>query len=430
MITHEHGWAFEGEPLKVFLDRELIARGGTMHIAVSRADQERMTSIERIKPKDTVFVPNGISEPLPAPSGKDVRAELGIAPDTPLVGTMGFLRYPKAIDNLVRAADPLRRLVPGVKVLVAGDGPDRPMVEGLIDELDLHDTVMLLGLRSDVPDLLAALDVAVCPSDSEGSPLSIMEYMDAGLPVVSTNVGGVPDLIDDGVHGLLVPRRDPEALARAMAELLRDRRARRGDGPRGPRAARARVRHRRDGPQRGEPLRGPVCQSRAADGLARDARDRCGAPRRRPGPLLGRPARPSALVGAALRACIAAASGTRRPSSAGTWSNGFYREVWEDAAERLGGAGHRPGSGFLEITADGVSTRVWRQLTAVDEAVSLRLALDKARVHKLLVERGVTVPEHREIDRLDAAAGLDFIAAVGGRLLPEALRRVPAAAPG
>ncbi len=222
VVTHEHGWAFEGERLKVFLDRELIARGGTVHVAVSRADEERMTSIERIKPKDTIFIPNGIS-PLPSPSGKDVRAELGIAPEVPLVGTMGFLRYPKAIDNLVRAADPLRRMVPGVKVLIAGDGPDRPMVEGLIEELDLHDTVVLLGLRSDVPDLLATLDVAVCPSDSEGSPLSIMEYMDAGLPVVSTNVGGVPDLIDPGVHGLLVERRDPHALAQAMAELLNDR---------------------------------------------------------------------------------------------------------------------------------------------------------------------------------------------------------------
>ena len=73
----------------------------------------------------------------------------------------------------------------------------------------------------------------------------------------------------------------------------------------------------------------------------------------------------------------------------------FYREVWDDAADRLGARVTDLGSGFLEIAADGVSTRVWRQLTAVDEAVSLRLALDKARVHKLLVGRGVTVPEHR-----------------------------------
>jgi glycosyltransferase involved in cell wall biosynthesis len=222
VITHEHGWAFEGEPLKRFLDRELIARGSSTFIAVSREDQRRMKDVEGIDPSDTTFVPNGIT-PLPAPSGHDVRAELGIPAEAPLVGTIGFLRYPKAIDNLVRAAAPLRDAVPGVRVLIAGEGPDRPAIEQLMDELDLHGTVMLLGLRSDVPDILAALDVAVIPSDSEGSPLSVMEYMDAGLPVVGTRVGGIPDLIDDGVHGLLVPRRDPEALASAMATLLNDR---------------------------------------------------------------------------------------------------------------------------------------------------------------------------------------------------------------
>jgi cyanophycin synthetase len=92
----------------------------------------------------------------------------------------------------------------------------------------------------------------------------------------------------------------------------------------------------------------------------------------------------------------------------------FYREIWGSAAKRLGAHVTDLGSGFLEITADGVSTRVWRQLTAVDEAVSLRLALDKARVHKLLVERGVAVPEHREVDCRDTATALDFMAAVGG----------------
>ena len=75
---------------------------------------------------------------------------------------------------------------------------------------------MLLGRRLDVPDLLAALDVAVCSSDYEGSPLSVMEYMEAGLPIVATRVGGVPDLIDDGVHGLLVEPGDPHSsLARS-----------------------------------------------------------------------------------------------------------------------------------------------------------------------------------------------------------------------
>jgi glycosyltransferase involved in cell wall biosynthesis len=73
-----------------------------------------------------------------------------------------------------------------------------------------------------VPDLLAAFDLAVSSSSFEGSPLALMEYMDAALPVVATRVGGVPDLIDDGVHGLLVEPGDAGALARAMGELLRD----------------------------------------------------------------------------------------------------------------------------------------------------------------------------------------------------------------
>ena len=238
VITHEHGWSFEGDPLKRFLDRELIARGSNAFVAVSREDQRRMVEVERIKREDTVFVPNGIP-PLPAPTGHDVRGELDIAPGQPVVGTVGFLREPKGMDNLVRATAALARSLPTVKVLVAGEGPDRQMLERLIDELGVRDNVMLLGLRRDVPDVLAALDVAVCPSDSEGSPLSVMEYMDAGLPVVGTRVGGVPDLIDEGVEGLLVPRRDPEALAAALAKLLQDPATARAMGERG-RARRAR----------------------------------------------------------------------------------------------------------------------------------------------------------------------------------------------
>ena len=156
-----------------------------------------------------------------------------------MVGTVGFLREPKGMDNLVRAAAVLKRDLPSAKVLIAGEGPDRPVLEGLIEELGVQDNVVLLGLRRDVPDVLAALDVAVCPSDSEGSPLSVMEYMDAGLPVVGTRVGGVPDLIDEGVEGLLVPRRDPAALAAALARLLRDPATARSMGARG-RARRAR----------------------------------------------------------------------------------------------------------------------------------------------------------------------------------------------
>ena len=123
---------------------------------------------------------------------------------------------------LLRAAAILRPQFPRLRVLIAGWGEERAHLEALIDELGLERTVTLLGHRADVPDFLEALDVAVSSSDFEGSPLSIMEYMEAGKPVVATRVGGVPDLIEQGVHGLLVERRNPSALAASIAELLRD----------------------------------------------------------------------------------------------------------------------------------------------------------------------------------------------------------------
>jgi len=120
-------------------------------------------------------------------------------------------------------ANVLARSRPDVQVLVAGEGEERAGLERLVRELGIARNMRLLGYRTDVPDLLQAFDVAVCSSDFEGSPLAVMEYMDAGLPIVATAVGGIPDLIEDGVHGLLVPPRDPTALAGAVSALLDDR---------------------------------------------------------------------------------------------------------------------------------------------------------------------------------------------------------------
>lgn len=219
VLAHEHTWSYEGQPLRRFLDRELIARGATRFIAVSREDRRRMTEVEGIDPRRTLFIPNGVL-PSPPPSGQDVRAELGIKADAPVVGTVGAHRPQKALHVLLRAAAILAEEWPDLQVLMAGDGPERAALERLAGELGASNTVRFLGSRTDIPDILRALDVAVCCSDFEGSPLAVMEYMEAALPVVATAVGGVPDLIEPGVHGLLVPPRDPPALAGAISELL------------------------------------------------------------------------------------------------------------------------------------------------------------------------------------------------------------------
>jgi glycosyltransferase involved in cell wall biosynthesis len=221
VLAHEHSWSYTGQPLRRLIDRWLIARGASRLIAVSRADRRRMTTVEHIDPRRTLFIPNGIP-PSPPLAGRDVRAELGIASTAKVVGVVGLLRPEKAYAVLLRATARLISEQPDLQVLIVGDGVERPALENLARELDLESTVRFLGQRTDAPAILSAVDVAVCCSNSEGSPLSVMEYMEAGLPVVGTSVGGIPDLIEPGVHGLLVPPGDYVALASALAELLND----------------------------------------------------------------------------------------------------------------------------------------------------------------------------------------------------------------
>jgi glycosyltransferase involved in cell wall biosynthesis len=221
VIAHEHGWSFEGNRMRRLLDRHLIARGADAFIAVSRENRRLMIATEKLRPEDVVLIPSGV--PDRRPSHGDLRDELGIAPGDPVVASVCVLRAEKALDVLVGAAELLRADLPRLRVLIAGDGPERAALQSSIARHSLQATVTLLGMRSDVPDVLAAADVAVCCSDWEGSPLAVMEYMAARKAIVATRVGGVPDLIDDGVHGILVPPRAPAALAEAVARLLDDR---------------------------------------------------------------------------------------------------------------------------------------------------------------------------------------------------------------
>jgi glycosyltransferase involved in cell wall biosynthesis len=238
VLAHEHSWSYTGNPLRCFLDRELVSRAADRFIAVSREDQRRMIEIERIDASRTLFLPIGIT-PTSRPQGRDVRTELGIQSEAPVIGVVGNLRAQKAHHVLVRAAALLVPEWPTLQVLVVGDGPERAHVEQLVRELALEPSVRFLGYRDDVPDVLAAMDIAVCSSDFEGSPAAMLEYMEAALPVVATAVGGVPDLIDQGVHGLLVPPGDPNALAGALGELLRDPQRAQAMGGRGQERRRA-----------------------------------------------------------------------------------------------------------------------------------------------------------------------------------------------
>ena len=221
VVAHEHTWSFQGRPLRRFLDRELVARWADVFVAVSGEDRRKMIEVEGVDPAKIRLIPNGIPSPANG-AVADVRAELGIEPGAPVLGVVCELRAQKALEVLFEAAALLLAEFPTLKVLVAGDGPERARLEEGARRLGVANTVLFLGIRRDVPAVLAAVDVAVLSSDYEGSPLSVMEYMAAAKPVVSTRVGGVPELVQEDVHGLLVDPRDPEALAEAVARLLRD----------------------------------------------------------------------------------------------------------------------------------------------------------------------------------------------------------------
>jgi len=128
----------------------------------------------------------------------------------------------KGHTTLIKAAVEVCREFPDVLFALIGDGKERPSVERQVIASGLGENFLFLGSRHDVPELLGCCDISVLPSDSEGFPNAILEAMAAHLPVIATRVGGVPEVLDDEVTGLLVPPADPAALSAAILRVLKD----------------------------------------------------------------------------------------------------------------------------------------------------------------------------------------------------------------
>lgn len=150
-------------------------------------------------------------------------ATLGIGPDDPVVGILAALRPEKDHATLLRGFRLVMDEVPAARLLIVGDGPLRPDLQRFAAELGIGDRVILAGNRADVGDLLRVMDVLTLSSTTvECAPMALLESMATARPAVCTAVGGVPDMIADGVTGYLVPPREPRALADRLVTLLRD----------------------------------------------------------------------------------------------------------------------------------------------------------------------------------------------------------------
>ena len=149
------------------------------------------------------------------------RTELALY-GTSIIGTVGRLVPVKDQATLLAAFAAVREAFPGVTLVLVGDGPERSALECQAHALGIRPHVRFLGERTDVAELVHLFDVFVLSSVSEGMPLTVLEAMAAGRPVVATNVGGLPEVVEHGATGLLVPAGDPRAMAEAIAKLLRE----------------------------------------------------------------------------------------------------------------------------------------------------------------------------------------------------------------
>lgn len=180
-----------------------------------------------IQPSMITVIPNGID--LSPYRQKAKRTSKAKAADADaqgkrsfLIGTVARLSPEKGIDTLLDAAKIVVTSYPSARFVIAGTGPLERELAQKVRDLRLENCVRMAGFVDNVPGLFSGLDLYVLPSDTEGIPLALLEAMAAGLPVVATRVGGVPEVVVDGVTGFLVPPRQPKALAQAIVRLLVD----------------------------------------------------------------------------------------------------------------------------------------------------------------------------------------------------------------
>ncbi|MBF0447533.1 MAG: TIGR03088 family PEP-CTERM/XrtA system glycosyltransferase [Magnetococcales bacterium] len=225
-IHAEHGrdsYDLDGSNRKYLLLRRLLLPLVDRVVPVSQDLADWLANRVGVSPEKIALIVNGIDAPLPPRPKKWLRS--GLTPDyaptdTFIIGTVGRLWSVKDQANLLRAFAQLLVLAGEqahrLRLVIIGDGPQRAEIEALAQALKISAQLWISGWRDDVPALLRGMDLFALPSLAEGTPLTILEAMAAGLPVVATQVGGVADLVENGVTGQLVPASDPQALARAL----------------------------------------------------------------------------------------------------------------------------------------------------------------------------------------------------------------------
>ena len=232
IVVHTfHGHVLRGyfDPIRANgfrLVERWLARRTTALVAVSPQVRDDLVSLGVAPAEAFAVVRLGIEledrVAVPADARERTRRLLGIAPDRFVVGWVGRMTGVKRTDDVLRAVQRLREQGVDAALLMVGDGPDREHVERRAKALGIVRHCFFLGYQDDVGPYYAAIDAFVLTSGNEGTPVSAIEALAAGRPVVASRVGGVPDVVRDGVDGFLVAPGDVERLAERLAELAND----------------------------------------------------------------------------------------------------------------------------------------------------------------------------------------------------------------
>ncbi len=225
-----HGHVLDGyfspAVTRVFLGVErTLARRTDRLVTVSPRLRTELLAMGIGRPAQVEVIPLGLDLERfrrAGPVGPALRGSLGLGPGTFLLGIVGRLVPIKDHASLFHAVALLQPPDPPAHLAVIGDGEERPRLEALARRLGLGRRIHFLGWRADLETILKELDVVICASKNEGTPVALIEAMAAGVPVVSTDVGGVADLIAHGETGWLVRAGDPPSLAHAIRLLLGD----------------------------------------------------------------------------------------------------------------------------------------------------------------------------------------------------------------
>ena len=189
-------------------------------IAISRKTGNDLIRDFRVDSRKVVVVHNGVEvEKFPWKESLEAFKERLIKKES-ILGYFGVIGYGKGVDSLIEAFPLVLGQFPKAKLLIVGEGPDKLSIQQRVQELGIENSVQFLPWVGDITEIMSAFDIFVLPSKAEGMPWTVLESMACAKPVIATAVGGIPEAVEDGKTGILLPDSNPESIARAVCSLF------------------------------------------------------------------------------------------------------------------------------------------------------------------------------------------------------------------